>query len=104
MNNYFRSFPDLHIIATDAIEVSNNCVISSQVVFSGRHNGLPFKVGNKPTLHPMGVRCVNDVEEYTFFMLKGKIAKIYIKSEGERSGPFGFYKQLQEGNDGILAF
>ena len=101
MQDALASFPNFRIDGDKPREVGPGVVVVKNLVATGSHTGKPFGFGPCPPLPATGVKCRNDPEEVTYFIVNGKIGRVHIHSSGKLTGPLGFYQQIKEGNKGV---
>lgn len=100
MRTFVEACPDLSFVADDTVEIAPGIVVIENVVSRGTHTGIPFSFATYPPLPPNNVECVNDPENWIFFVCKGKIAKMHYHCFGRHHGPMGFYQQIKAGSSG----
>lgn len=97
IQDIMRSFPDFSIDYKDVVEVGPDVVQVRNAVASGTHTGEPFGFQCYQPLPSTGLKCVNDPEHLTFFIIEGKIVQVHCICTGELCGPVGLHKQIKNG-------
>merc|ERR1712187_599043 len=93
IQNIMHSFPDYSIDCNDVVEVGPGVVQVMNAVASGTHTGEPFGFQCYQPLLATGLKCLNDPEHLTFFIIDGKIAQVHVICTGEPCGPVGLHTQ-----------
>ena len=96
LDKIFAAFPDFHFEYEHlgAASCKTSVVVVQNIQAHGTHTGAPYALGPCEPIEAKGKKVINDPEEFYFFFIGDKIARLCVCPKGEMTGPPGLYTQI----------